>query len=77
MTRMDVLSFKEGKGGKFFAIRVGSAVPGKKEGEYNLYLDAIPAPVDGQYRISVVPPRDKPQGSQAASNAPPDGDDPF
>ena len=70
--RMDVLSFKEGKGGKFFAIKVGSAVPGKKEGEYNLYLDAIPAPVEGQYRLSVVHQREKAQGAQTGPGTPPE-----
>lgn len=68
--RMDVLSFKEKKGGGYFAIKVGSAVPGKKDGEYNLYLDAIPAPVEGQYRLSVVHQRDKqPQASGGAPAA--------
>lgn len=67
-TRMDVLSFKEKKGGGYFAIKVGSAVPGKKDGEYNIYLDAIPAPVEGQYRLSVVHQRDKqPQASGGAA----------
>lgn len=75
--RMDVISFKEGKGGKTFAIRLGSAVQNKKGDGWNCYLDAIPAPVDGQYRISVVPPRPKQEGSQTASNAPPDDGDPF
>lgn len=75
--RMDVISFKEGKNGKMFAVRLGSAVQNKKGDGYNCYLDAIPAPVDGQYRISVVPQREKPRGSGEAPNAPPDGDDPF
>jgi hypothetical protein len=70
--RMDVVSFKEKKGGGYFAIKVGSAVPGKKEGEYNIYLDAIPAPVEGQYRLSVVHQREKTQGTQAASGTPPE-----
>lgn len=76
-TRWDVLSFREKKGGGFFKIKCGSATPGKEAGSWNLWMDAMPAPVEGQYRLSVVPPRDKPQGSQTASNAPPDGDDPF
>lgn len=72
--RMDVISFKEGKNGKTFAVRLGSAVQNKKGDGYNCYLDAIPAPVDGQYRISVVPPRPKQEGAPASS----DGDsDPF
>lgn len=58
--RMDVISFKENaKTGKVFAVRLGSAVASKKGDGWNLYLDAIPAPMDGQYRLSVVPPREK------------------
>jgi hypothetical protein len=72
--RMDVLSFREGKNGKVFAIRLGSAVPNKKGDGYQCYLDAMPAPVDGQYRISVVPQRERPQGAQQASNAAQDND---
>ncbi len=74
--RLDVVSLKEKKGGGYFAIRLGSAVPGKKEGEYNLYLDAIPAPVEGQYRLSVVHQREKAQTTQVGSGGD-SGDDPF
>lgn len=60
--RMDVVTFKENsKTGKVFAVRLGSAVASKKGDGWNLYLDAIPAPVDGQYRLSVVPQREKQQ----------------
>lgn len=57
--RMDVVSFKQTATGKTFAIRLGSAVEGKKPGTWNLYLDAIPAPVEGQYKLSIVPPREQ------------------
>jgi hypothetical protein len=67
--RWDVLAFKEKKGGGFFNVRCGSATPGKQEGSWNLWLDAIPAPVEGQYRLSVVPPRERPRGAEQASNA--------
>lgn len=79
ITRYDVIYFKEGKGGKTYAVRLGSATPGKKPNTMNLWLDAIPAPVEGQYKLSVVPPRDKPQGAQTGSQGPADmGDEiPF
>lgn len=78
IARYDVIYFKEGKGGKTYAVRLGSATPGKKPNTMNLWLDAMPAPVEGQYKLSVVPPRDKPQGAQTGSNAPPDDSgDPF
>lgn len=57
--RYDVVSFKQTQGGKTFAIKLGSAVRSKKGDGWQLYLDAIPAPVDGQYVLSVVPPRDR------------------
>lgn len=72
--RMDVLTFKEGKGGKTFAVRLGTAVQNRDGNGWNCYLDAIPAPVEGQYRISVVPQRDKTQGAPPASGTPPRDD---
>ncbi|CAB4176870.1 hypothetical protein UFOVP1672_52 [uncultured Caudovirales phage] len=58
--RFDVISFKESKGGKVYAVRLGSAVPNKKgDGGFSLYLDAIPAPVDGQYKMTITPPRER------------------
>ncbi len=73
-TRRDVIYFKEGQGGKTFAVRLGSAVEGKKEGTTYVYLDAIPPTVDGQYKFSIVPQREKREGAQMGSNAPPDDD---
>jgi hypothetical protein len=63
MSRMDVIAFRKGANDKTYAVRLGSAVP-KKQGEgYTLYLDAIPAPENGQWVISVVPPREQRQQS--------------
>lgn len=72
MSRMDVIAFRKGANDKTYAVRLGSAVP-KKQGEgYTLYLDAIPAPENGQWVISVVPPREQRQGQQRQ----PDSDGP-
>lgn len=57
--RMDVVTFKKTSTGKTFAVRLGSATPNKDETGFNLWLDAIPAPEDGQYRMSIVPQRQK------------------
>lgn len=57
--RMDVVSFKKTQGGKTFAVRLGSATKNKDGDGWNLWLDAMPAAVDGQYRLAVVPPREK------------------
>jgi len=60
--RMDVVTFKETKTGKTFAVRLGSAVKSKKGEGWNLYLDAMPAPIEGQYRLSIVEPRQQQGG---------------
>lgn len=57
--RMDVVQFKKTKNDKTFAVRLGSAVRSKNGDGWNLYLDAIPAPEEGQYRLSVVPSREQ------------------
>lgn len=57
--RMDVVQFKKTQGGKTFAVRLGSAVPSKNGPGFNLYLDAMPAPVDGQYQFCIAPPREQ------------------
>ena len=68
--RLDVIAFREGKGGKPYAVRLGAAVEGKKPGTWNLYLDAMPAPVEGQYKFSIVPQREKREGSQTPPGTP-------
>jgi hypothetical protein len=65
--RFDVVTFKETQNGKTFAVRLGSAVKSKKGDGWNLYLDAMPAPVDGQFRLSVVPPRERQDGDSGGS----------
>lgn len=67
--RMDVVTFKETKNGKFFAVRLGSATQNKNGDGYNLYLDAISAPIDGQFRMSIVPQRDRGDGTPTAKTA--------
>lgn len=75
--RMDVVSFKQTSTGKTFAVRLGSAVASKKGDGWNLYLDAIPAPVDGQYRLSVVPPREQRAQREPGQDDGDDGRPPF
>jgi hypothetical protein len=72
--RFDVVTFKETQNGKTFAVRLGSAVKSKKGDGWNLYLDAMPAPVDGQFRLSVVPPRERQDDGNSRKPAPA-GDD--
>ena len=68
--RMDVLSWKQTKNGKTFAVRLGSAVKSKPGEGYNLYLDAMPAPIEGQYRLSIVEPRQQQGGKGGDSDTP-------
>lgn len=57
--RYEVVSFKQTQSGKTFAVRLGSAVKSTKNDGFNIYLDAIPAPVDGQYKMTITPPRER------------------
>jgi hypothetical protein len=75
-TRLDAIAFKKTQNGKTYAVRLGSAAP-KKDGEgYTVYLDAIPAPTDGQWVITLAPPRERgeqpPTRKSAAQDDPSD-----
>ena len=65
--RMDVVAWKQTKNGKWFAVRLGSAAQNKKGG-WDLYLDAIPAPVDGQYRMSLAEQRQREGGKPSGGD---------
>lgn len=54
----DCLAWKETKGGKKYAVRLGSARP-KDGGGFWVDLDAVPAPTDGRYSFSIAPQRPK------------------
>lgn len=57
--RFDVIQFKKSQNDKTYAVRLGSAVQSKNGVGWNLYMDAFPAPVDGQFKFSIVPQREK------------------
>lgn len=54
----DAIAFKKTRTGKTMAVRLGNAKQ-KDDGGWWVNLDAIPAPVDGQYSFVIVPQRDK------------------
>lgn len=56
--------------------RVGVALPTKRGDGYTLLLDAMPAPVDGQFRLLAMPPkpRDGQAPQQQSRNEPPPHD---
>lgn len=63
--RLDALSVREGNGKSYFT-KIGAAFPNKDGKGYSILLDAIPAPVDGQFKIMLREPlpRDNQQGGQ-------------
>lgn len=56
--RFDVVQFKKTQSGKTYAVRLGSAQQ-NQQGNWNLYLDAMPASDGGQFKMTIVPPREK------------------
>lgn len=64
---MDVICFKKTKSDKTFAVRLGTARK-RDDGGMSLYLDAIPAPVNGQYEMAVVARQVKTTGGAATKN---------
>jgi len=64
----DVVHFKKTKSDKTFAVKLGSAKQ-QQNGGWALYLDAMPAAVDGQYLLNITPPREQGQRQSAAAPA--------
>jgi hypothetical protein len=58
MNRLDALSARESNG-KTYWTRIGVAFQSKDGTGWNVLLDAMPAPVDGQFKITLMPPREK------------------
>lgn len=66
--RYDVMFAKENNG-KTFWNKCGVAWLNKAETGYNLVLDAIPAPVDGAYRMNLFEPKEN-NNSNSGGNSP-------
>ncbi len=64
MSRLDALAVRESKGKSYFT-KIGAAFP-TKTGGWSILLDAIPAPIDGQFKILLMEPRDN-----SAAKSPP------
>lgn len=58
MNRLDALSVREVNGKSYFT-KLGVAFQNKNGDGWNLLLDAMPAPVDGQFKIMLKPPMQK------------------
>ena len=67
MERLDALTVRESNGKSYFT-KIGAAFPSKQGNGYTLMLDAVPASVDGQYRILLMVP--KPRDGDGSRGAP-------
>lgn len=56
MNRLDALTVRESNG-KSYWTRVGVAFQSKDGDGWNVLLDAMPAPTDGQFKIMLRPPK--------------------
>jgi len=65
--RLDALSVRESNGKSYFT-KIGAAFPNKDGKGWSVLLDAVPASVDGQYKIMLREPLpkegDRQQGGQ-------------
>ncbi|MXO67753.1 hypothetical protein GRI72_02760 [Altererythrobacter marinus] len=70
MERLDALSVRENNGKSYFT-RIGVAFPNKDGKGYSVLLDAIPAPVEGQFKIMLREPlpKDERSGSRDRRDA--------
>lgn len=57
--RMDALTVREDKNGKAWFTKIGSAFPTRDGLGYSVLLDAMPASVEGQYKIILTVPKPK------------------
>lgn len=66
--RMDALTVREDKNGKAWFTKVGSAFPTRDGLGYSVLLDAMPASVDGQYKIILTVPKPKDNDRPSGGN---------
>lgn len=71
--RLDALSVRESNG-KSYWTKIGVAFPTKDGSGWNVLLDAIPAPVDGQFKVSLMVPKPRQDSAPASSGRAPDFD---
>jgi len=58
MSRLDALAVRESNGKSYFT-KIGAAFPNKSGDGYSVLLDAVPASVDGQYKILLRTPLER------------------
>ena len=75
--RFNALTVRESNGKSYFT-KIGVMFPNRTGNGFTLMLDAVPASVDGQYRILLREPQERDGGSRGnngGSNVPPPFDD--
>ena len=65
--RLDALSVRENNSKSYFT-KIGAAFPNKDGKGYTILLDAMPAPVDGQFKIMLREPLPKDGASRDAQH---------
>lgn len=63
MERLDALTVRESNGKSYFT-KIGVAFPSRNGNGYSVLLDAMPAPVEGQFKILLMEPKERDQGGQ-------------
>lgn len=63
MDRYDVLTVRESNGKSYFT-KLGVMFQNKSGDGFTLFLDAMPAPTEGQYKLIVKPPQERSQTQQ-------------
>lgn len=72
--RLDAMSARE-KDGKTYWNRIGVAFPAKQGPGWTIYLDSIPAPTDGQFKIMLMEPKPREGGSAPSERSAASGDE--
>lgn len=68
--RLDALAVRESNG-KSYWTKIGVAFQSKDGTGWNVLLDAIPAPTDGQFKISLMVPKPRQESGHSAPSAAP------
>lgn len=65
--RYDALTVRESNGKSYFT-KLGAMFPNKSGDGFTLVLDAVPASVDGQYRLILKVPQPRDDRERSATN---------
>jgi len=70
MDRFDILTVRESNGKSYFT-KLGAMFPNKSGEGFTIVLDAVPASVDGQYRLIAKAPQPRDDRQQGATRQQP------